>query len=131
MAAAAAAKHHPDAHGAAAFSREESSRVAANTREYLQMDVKNLRHIKPASCFQQRLPTIYLWLNSIFPSYSENILKLVDITEQQASENSDWVDGWGTPFHKALHRSDSRRLPDVAAFLMQIINKFFATLEKD
>ena len=60
-----------------------------------------------------------------------NILQLADATGTQSFDDADWVDGWQTPLHKALHRAINRRSPTTAASLTQIIHGFCSAMESD
>ena len=96
------------------------------------MDVKKLWHIKTMPAAEKEDSGQFTSaLISSMRRTMRNILELADADGQQTFECSTWVDGWQTPLHKALHRSISRRDPDVTASLMQTFDSLFAALEKD
>ena len=109
-----------------------SARIAAIQREYIQMDVKKLWHIKtmPAADNEDSGEFTTALITSIRRTV-RNILQLADATGTQSFDDDDWVDGWQTPLHKALHRAINRRSPTTAASLTQILDGFCSAMESD
>lgn len=98
----------------------------------IQMDVKRLWHIKivPAADNEGWGEFTCALIASIRRTVG-NIFQPADATRLQRFENLDWVDGWQTPPHKALHRAISKRFPDTAASSTQVINGFMSALDAD
>lgn len=130
---AAAADHEQAAACAAtAAAQAESARIAAIQREYIQVDVKK-------RCRMNTMPAadnedsgeFTSTLSTSIRRTVRNILQLADSTGVQRFEDSDWVDGWQNPLHKALHRATSRRSPDIATSLTQAIDGFLSAMDTD
>ena len=96
------------------------------------MDVKKLWHIKtmPAADNEDSGEFTTALITSIRRTV-RNILQLADATGTQSFDDSDWVDDWQTPLHKALHRAINRRSPTTAASLTQVIDGFCSAMDTD
>lgn len=132
LAATAAAKQRAATAKPAADYSREASRIAAIKREYLQIDVKKLWHIKttPAADKEDSGRFTSALISSMRRTM-RNILELADACGEQCFESTNWVDGWQTPLREALHRSISRRSPDIAASSTQIIDCFLSAIDSD